>query len=74
MNKALVLVLLSLVAACSTGPAYERPAVDLPQAWKESAPQFAQDGRWWAIYGDPQLNSLVEEAIAKNADLAIAVA
>jgi outer membrane protein, multidrug efflux system len=74
MNKALLLGLLSLVAACATGPAYERPAVDLPQAWKESAPQFAQDGRWWTIYGDPHLSSLVEEAIAKNADLAIAVA
>lgn len=62
------------LAGCATQPAYVRPAVELPAAWKESAPRFAGEGRWWTIYGDPGLERLVEEALAQNADLALAVA
>ena len=65
---------LLLLAACATQPPYERPAVELPQAWKASAPRFAEDGRWWAIYRDPPLERTIDEALAANADLAIAVA
>ncbi|MBV8031263.1 MAG: TolC family protein, partial [Betaproteobacteria bacterium] len=64
----------ALVAACSLEPPYERPALELPQAWKETAPAYATDGRWWKIYGDAALDQLVDEALANNADLAIATA
>lgn len=74
MKRALLLVMPLLVAACATTEPYERPAVELPAAWKESAPRYAEDGRWWRIYGDPQLDALVEEAQARNADLVIAAA
>lgn len=73
MNRPVLAVAL-LLAGCTVGPAYERPAVELPAAWKESAPRFAADGKWWRIYEDSQLSSLVEEALAKNQDLALAVA
>ncbi len=73
MNK-LSLVLLVVLAACSTTSDYKRPDVELPAAWKESGPRYAQDGKWWGIYGDPQLEQVVEEALQNNADLAIAVA
>jgi len=63
-----------LVAACATTEPYERPAVELPATWKERAPRYAEEGRWWRIYGDPQLDALVEEAQARNADLVIAAA
>ena len=48
--------------------------MELPAAWKESAPRFAEDGRWWRIYNDASLESLVQESFARNADLVIAVA
>ncbi|MFN2644876.1 MAG: efflux transporter outer membrane subunit [Burkholderiales bacterium] len=64
----------ALLAACSTQPRYERPALELPTAWKESAPPFAEDGRWWRIYDDPALAQLIDESFARNADLAIAAA
>jgi multidrug efflux system outer membrane protein len=73
VNKAAVL-LLALVSACATQPDYQRPAVELPAQWKESAPRFAEDGRWWRIYEDPQLDATVEESLQKNADLVIAAA
>ena len=64
----------ALLAACSVAPKYERPAVELPQAWKENAPRYAEDGRWWRIYNDEPLNKLVEEGLKGNADLLIAAA
>jgi multidrug efflux system outer membrane protein len=68
--------LLSVIAlaGCSVQPKYERPAIELPQAWTESAPRFAEDGRWWRIYQDPELEKVVEEALAGNADLLVAAA
>ena len=69
-----VLVLLLLLGGCSVQPKYERPAVELPQAWKESAPRFAEDGKWWRVYEDSELEKIIEEALAGNGDLVIAAA
>ena len=74
MRRTLATSLLVLLAACSLAPKYERPKVDLPQAWKESAPRFAADGKWWRIYNEEPLDRLVEEGLASNADLLIAAA
>ena len=62
------------LAGCLAKPDYQRPAVELPEAWKQSAPQAVLDGRWWTIYGDASLDALVEEALKSNTDLAVAVA
>ncbi len=69
-----LLVLFLLVAGCTTTPPYERPEIELPEAWKESAPRYAADGRWWRLFDEPELDALVEEARANNADLVIAAA
>jgi multidrug efflux system outer membrane protein len=74
MNRRAALLGLAILAGCAAQPTYQRPAVELPEAWKQSAPPSAQDGRWWMIYGDPVLDSLVEASLAHNADLALAVA
>jgi multidrug efflux system outer membrane protein len=66
----------ALIAGCALGPAYERPAVDLPAAW-QGAPAgdvSATGDRWWTLYSDSALDLLVEEALAHNQDLALAVA
>ena len=73
MKKLSVLILVALLG-CSVEPKYERPAVELPEAWKESAPRFAEDGRWWRIYQDPELDKTIDEALASNGDLLVAVA
>ena len=74
MRRILSSSLLALVAACGGAPKFERPPVELPQAWKETAPREVEDGRWWRLYNDASLNALVEEGIAGNADLAVAAA
>ncbi len=69
-----VLLLAAFLAACSSQQVYDKPALELPAAWKESAPRYAEDGRWWRIYEDAQLDSVMAEALQNNADLAIAAA
>ena len=73
MRKSLLLLTL-LLAACATPPPQQKPTVELPAAWKESAPRYAEDGRWWGIYQDAELDKLVSEALASNRDLVIAAA
>lgn len=73
MNRFLLLGLLSL-AGCISPVNYEPPAVELPEAWKESAPPYAEDGRWWRIYADPDLDKVVDEALQGNSDLLVALA
>ena len=73
MNKFAPLLGILLLGACAIQPKYERPAVELPQAWKESS-QAALEQNWWRIYADPQLERLVDEAVARNTNLMLAAA
>jgi multidrug efflux system outer membrane protein len=70
--RALLLVL--FVAGCTVGPKYEKPAAELPEQWKETAPRSVEDGRWWRVYADGELDKVVDEALAGNGDLLIAAA
>ncbi|MCE9642241.1 MAG: efflux transporter outer membrane subunit, partial [Betaproteobacteria bacterium] len=74
MNNRLLLVAAMLVAGCAAQPKYERPAVELPAAWRESAQNTVADGNWWRIYADPALEKLIAEALQRNANLTVAAA
>ena len=71
------LTALLVVTACSLGPAYRRPAVDIPPAFA-ATPTTAQAAwpseRWWEGFGSPELDALITEAQAANQDLAAAAA
>lgn len=71
MNRALLAATIFL-AGCAIKPDYQRPAVELPAAWKESA--AAVEGNWWRIYADPVLDKLIAEAFERNTDLMVAAA
>ena len=62
--------LIALLAACSTIDSTP-PRVDLPPLTVESIPGIE---RWWTQFRDPQLDALIDETLAANLDLAIAVA
>lgn len=76
MRRALMLLAASLLAGCALGPDYIRPEIETPLSYGSSAdaPGSAEDLGWWALYQDPQLKSLIEEALALNLDLRAAVA
>lgn len=68
-----------LLAACAAGPAYVKPALDMPVAWQLEAPwrtgtpsDVAAKGPWWERFGDPQLNALEQKAMAGNQTLVAA--
>ncbi|MFM1990931.1 MAG: hypothetical protein RJA99_3888 [Pseudomonadota bacterium] len=65
------------VAGCTAvGPDYTRPATALPAAFPEQPAVQAPivQPRWWTLYGDPVLVRLVDEALARNADVRAAAA
>ena len=77
-----------VLAGCAVGPHYQRPATDVPDAfkeasmspeaaklWKQAQPSDSMErGRWWAVFKDPRLNDLEEQAMAANQDLKAAAA
>ena len=72
MNKVLLAVL--FVAGCSSVAPYQKPAVELPEQWQETQQRAAEPDTWWKIYGDPQLDALIQESFKTNADLVVAAA
>ena len=66
-----------LLAACSLGPAYHRPALDLPDSYRGESPGRTDslgDLAWWNVYRDPQLQALIRTALAGNRDVQLAAA
>lgn len=72
---ALSLVLL-LLAGCTIGQDYVRPAVDSPGGWRVDYGAAAETAntRWWELFGDPVLNGLIDTALRENKDVRIAAA
>jgi NodT family efflux transporter outer membrane factor (OMF) lipoprotein len=80
---ALILGALSmmLLAGCTVGPKYTRPTVPTApvdayketDGWKPAQPsdQLLR-GKWWEIFGDPQLSTLESELTVSNQDLKVA--
>ncbi len=70
-------LLVALAGCQSVGPDYTAPQFDLVGAYTPEIPVIsakqADQGRWWESSTDPVLNSLIEEGLANNIDLKIAV-
>ncbi len=76
MKRGVLLLLCVLLAGCSVGPDYKRPALDIPQNWRfenKEAKDLANTA-WWQQFNDPVLNELIQIALRENKDLKIAVA
>lgn len=78
---ALAALLAAQLSGCAVGPDYVRPAIELPQAYKEQGPwkvatpsQVDGSLRWWEAYGDPLLNELISQAGSANQSIAQAEA
>ena len=70
-----------LVAGCTVGPKYQRPAAEVPPAykevgdWKPAQPNDQNLGtNWWEIFQDPQLNALEAQVNVSNQNLKAAEA
>src|SRR4051794_26898534 len=70
-----------LLTGCVVGPKYQRPAAQIPPAYKETGNwKLAQPqdhklgGNWWQVFGDPQLNALEQQVNVSNQNLKAAAA
>ena len=75
---AAALVLSLSLGACAVGPNYQRPAVAVPDAYKETPAGWkvaepadgADRGAWWHAYGDARLDALVDQLGEANQTVA----
>jgi outer membrane protein, multidrug efflux system len=73
---------LASVAGCAVGPNYHRPNVNVPAAYRglpedqASSPQTSSLGeeKWWDVFQDKELQSLLRTALQNNYDVRIAAA
>ncbi|SDT16305.1 efflux transporter, outer membrane factor (OMF) lipoprotein, NodT family [Pseudomonas sp. Z003-0.4C(8344-21)] len=72
-----LLVSVGLVAGCTVGPDYQRPAAPLLEHYQRQpamAGSAASLVTWWESFNDPLLDALITQALAQNLDLAQAAA
>src|SRR5262245_27149471 len=77
----LAAIVVLLCAGCMVGPDYSKPSVPMTAAYKEDQGlKLARPrddiarGRWWEIFGDPQLNALEEQVAEANQNVKVAEA
>jgi multidrug efflux system outer membrane protein len=73
---------ISMLTGCAAvGPNYEKPQTEVPDQWSEKVPEGPITEanpetltRWWTLFNDPLLETLIERAVDGNKDLRIAKA
>lgn len=72
------LIATSLIAGCSTTPAYRSPSVsELGVPDRFASPTFAGNvdiARWWQLFDDQDLTRLIEQASVNNLDIQQSIA
>jgi NodT family efflux transporter outer membrane factor (OMF) lipoprotein len=82
-SKALTVLTAILLSACVVGPDYVRPTplvhddmpVSFKENWKTAEPQdHIIPSKWWTLFNDDNLNTLIEQVATSNLTLAQAEA
>jgi NodT family efflux transporter outer membrane factor (OMF) lipoprotein len=78
-TSALALAVTLALAGCTVGPDYVRPEARVPEHFAQAAVDAnpapsAADAEFWTRFGDVRLAALVEQALAANNDLRVALA
>ncbi len=78
MKRLILLPLLAALAACTLGPNYHRPPVAVPEQFYGATAQAdaasLADTAWFDLFRDPQLRSLIDEALHNDFDARTAAA
>ena len=71
-------LLTTILAACSVGEMYRHPDLDVPERFRgqEETPgeKSLAELAWWEVFGDQNLQQLLNTALAQNRDVKIAAA
>lgn len=73
MKKTIVTLLLAttFLTACSSTPDYKRPGIDAPTVFsgQDAKQETIINADWWTNFKSPELNNLMNQALAQNHDL-----
>jgi len=81
MNKFIALLSIALLtSSCTVGPNYKKPTATVPVTYRGLAPEETGktesasigDQKWWEVFQDEQLRSLIRTALQQNYDVRIA--
>ncbi|BBO75711.1 RND transporter [Desulfosarcina widdelii] len=63
------------LVGCAVGPDFKDPEMGTPEAFRTRAmpATSADDLKWWELFDDPMLTTLIETALENNRDIKIAV-
>jgi multidrug efflux system outer membrane protein len=77
--RALPCAALVLLAACTVGPNYHRPSVNVPPDYRNQQPSTTPattlplgEEKWTAVFPDPELQNLIRKGLANGYDVRIA--
>jgi len=72
----LVIGLTIYVSGCKLGPEYQRSSFDLSKAsgFETNTADSALNLRWWEMFNDPVLDTLIKTALNENKDVLVAAA
>ena len=79
MHRMLPGLAILLLCGCTVGPNYQRPKLAIPEQFRAPEPLPAQDAssigdlKWFELFHDERLQSLIRTALAQNYDLRDAV-
>lgn len=77
-STALLAVVIFLAGCTTVGPNYRRPAVAVPADFRNQVPEQPAtttslgDEKWWTVFHDAELQTLIRAALEKNYDVRIA--
>lgn len=75
MRKTVLVFVMTILAGCTLGPNYQRPAVQTPASFRAPTHVADQDFgsladlKWWEIFKDEKLQNLERVALTQNFDL-----
>ena len=79
MNKSIALAVITVLSCgCTVGPNYKKPVASVPATYRGLAPDAPAaaaslgDEKWWDVFQDEQLRSLIRTALQQNYDVRIA--
>ena len=75
MKRITIIFVLLILSGCVFGPKYSRPAIKKPEGYTQVATKTDSitNMKWWDVYQDSVLQSLIKKSIDSNLDLMTAV-
>jgi multidrug efflux system outer membrane protein len=74
LNNIVILVFIFSLSGCMVGPDFQRPVIETPDKYRfsDAEAEAVVNLKWWELFNDPALDSLVAAALNNNKDVLFA--